>query len=83
MVRFLKVSVSMDGVDSDSKREGYIRLGDGRPRLQVGATYDMMAHGCVLSAAGQIETRDFVTGQIRCVCRAWCHARILPGLDCA
>ena len=39
----------------------------------------MMAHGCVVRAAGQIETRDFVTGQIVCVCRAWCHARILPG----
>ncbi|KAF1930503.1 uncharacterized protein M421DRAFT_375653 [Didymella exigua CBS 183.55] len=40
----------------------------------------MMAHGYVLPAAGQIETRGFVTGQIRCVCRAWCHARRLPGL---
>lgn len=39
-----------------------------------------MAHGCLLSAAGQMKTRSFVTGQIRCVCRAWCHARILPGL---
>ena len=39
----------------------------------------MMAHGYVLPAAGQIKTRCFVTGQIRCVCRTCCHARILPG----
>jgi hypothetical protein len=40
----------------------------------------MMAHRCVSSAAGQIETRGFVSGQIRSVGRAWCHARILPSL---
>lgn len=39
----------------------------------------MMAHECVPPTAGEIKTRSFVTGQIRCVCRAWCHARILPG----
>ena len=39
----------------------------------------MMAHGYVLRGAGQIEMRGFLTGQNGCVCRAWCHARILPG----
>ncbi len=39
----------------------------------------MLAHECVPSAAGQIKMRSFVTGQYRCVRRACCHARILPG----
>lgn len=43
----------------------------------------MMAHGCVLPAAGKIKTRDSLTGQTRCVCRALCHAQMSVWLETA
>ena len=53
---------------------------DNRPGVQVKATHDMMAHGCVLRAVGLVKTEGSFTGQAGCIRRAWCHARISPVL---
>ncbi|KAJ8111823.1 hypothetical protein OPT61_g5665 [Boeremia exigua] len=78
-----QVSVFKDRftVEGQGKKQD-VALDNGRLEVQLRTTHDMMAHECVPPAAGQIKMRSFVTGQIRCVCRAWCHARLLlgPGL---